>query len=424
MKHYPSMYSFSPRSCLGQVCGLALGCLTVTLCWLGLPAVGQAKHPAQPSAFLSLRSGPLLGVGGKCVDILGGDAAVGTPVVLYGCHGEDNQQWDLVTDGFGNIGIRGLDDTCLVPGAVGASGYSEMVLRNCRVGTEALDWEIVGSFPDDFQLKRFSTDECLDVFQEGTANGTSLIVFPCHGDVNQRWSFPSAPRDQLLLPYFRFDGGGGPKSTLLAIRNAGESPLTLRLSLFWEQTPSVSPQKTITVELAAGGVSTLNLRQLDFVFRGFLTVDAFDPETLDPVDSPPIYADYFSLDSQENFASGGLLTRKGSWSSPPALCRRWDTRFLVGGGFSGGTVFDFYAVEGGRTALLAIGEVFDEAGNFIKTIEIVAPHAASITAASLDLGAATGVVEWTFVGGGVGHVAATYSANGRYSVSLPGQCRD
>jgi len=211
----------------------------------------------------------------------------------------------------------------------------------------------------------------------------------------------------------------------MAIRNAGESRLTVRLCFFDVVAPSISARSMMTIELAAGQVSALNLRSLGLSYsQGFLTVDAFDPEPLDPVADPPIYADYFYLDSGQDYASGGLLIRTGSWSNPAALCRRWDTRFLVGGGFSGGTVFDFYAVEGGRTALLAIGEVYDEAGNFIKTIEIVAPHAASITAASLDLGAATGVVEWTFVGGGVGHVAATYNANGRFSVSLPGQCRD
>ncbi len=156
-----------------------------------------------------------------------------------------------------------------------------------------------------------------------------------------------------------------------------------------------------------------------------MTVSAFDPETLDPLVDPKFYGDYFRITPLEDFATGGTLIRTGTDTGKPDLCRHWATRFLVGGGFSGGSQFAFYSA-GHREELseVATGKVYDQEGNFLRTVSITGGQSMEVDAEHLDLGATAGTIEWTFTEGGVGRISTTYSANGRYSVSLQGECLD
>ncbi len=80
----------------------------------------------------------------KCVDVEGSRIANFTPIQLYDCHGEFNQQFDFRENG-------------LIVG----------------IGTQPFN----GVF------------KCLDVLGGRTANGTPVILFDCHGGLNQQWYY-------------------------------------------------------------------------------------------------------------------------------------------------------------------------------------------------------------------------------------------
>jgi endo-1,4-beta-xylanase len=73
---------------------------------------------------------------GKCLDVAP-NAAAGTRVQIWDCHGGANQQWTFNSNGTISSAQTGL---------------------------------------------------CLDVNGGASANGSAVIVWNCHGGTNQRWS--------------------------------------------------------------------------------------------------------------------------------------------------------------------------------------------------------------------------------------------
>lgn len=136
-------------------------------------------------------AGTLVGFGDKCADVEGEVAADGTPVILFECNGQSNQQWD-----FNSLApffeVRGLEDKCLQPGD-GVSPLGNTLLEIGPCGGLEDRWQPSMSFPDDFDLVHVSTGWCMDVEDFGTANRTPIILFPCNGQANQRWQFDPGP---------------------------------------------------------------------------------------------------------------------------------------------------------------------------------------------------------------------------------------
>ena len=72
-----------------------------------------------------------------CLDASGGGTSAGTAVIIWGCHGQSNQQWNINSNG---------------------------TITNVQSGL------------------------CLDANAAGTANGTRIVLWSCNGQPNQRWN--------------------------------------------------------------------------------------------------------------------------------------------------------------------------------------------------------------------------------------------
>ncbi|WP_086848625.1 ricin-type beta-trefoil lectin domain protein [Amycolatopsis kentuckyensis] len=83
----------------------------------------------------------LTAFGSKCLDASGQGTADGTPVIIWSCSGQANQQWNVNADGT----ITGVQ-----------------------------------------------SGRCLDATGQGTAAGTKLILWTCHGQANQKWTLRAA----------------------------------------------------------------------------------------------------------------------------------------------------------------------------------------------------------------------------------------
>ncbi|MFD5266374.1 ricin-type beta-trefoil lectin domain protein [Streptomyces sp. NPDC058335] len=135
--------------------------------------VRVSTDTAQPGG-----SGPITGVGGKCVDVAGADNANGTAVQLYDCNGTAAQQWTVGGDGT----IRALGK-CLDVASGGTADGTLVQLWDCN-GTGAQQWAV----PAARDIVNPQANKCLDASGGSSANGTRLQIWSCTGAVNQKWT--------------------------------------------------------------------------------------------------------------------------------------------------------------------------------------------------------------------------------------------
>ncbi|MET8995104.1 ricin-type beta-trefoil lectin domain protein [Amycolatopsis sp. NPDC004169] len=127
------------------------------------------------------KTGPITGVGGKCIDVAGASSTNGTAVQVYDCNGSSAQQWTVGTDGT----IRALGKCLDVTGQSTADG-AQLQLWDCG-GTANQRWaanaakDLVGA----------GSNKCVDATGNSSANGTRLQIWTCTGAANQKWNVPA-----------------------------------------------------------------------------------------------------------------------------------------------------------------------------------------------------------------------------------------
>jgi glucosylceramidase len=127
------------------------------------------------------RTGPITGLGGKCLDVTGGSTANGNQPQLWTCSAGPNQQWTLASDGT----VRGLGKCLDVTGSGTADGTA-VQLWDCFGGANQR-WTAGANGA----LVNAGSGKCLDVTGGGTADGTKVQIWTCTGGVNQRWTVPA-----------------------------------------------------------------------------------------------------------------------------------------------------------------------------------------------------------------------------------------
>jgi len=140
-------------------------------------ATGGGGGPTNPPTG---RTGPITGIGGKCVDIAAASSANGTAVQLYDCNGSGAQSWTVGTDST----IRALGK-CLDVTAAGTANGSLVQIYDCN-GTGAQQWQA----QSDGTLRNPVSGRCLDASNNSSANGTRLQIWDCFAGANQRWTLP------------------------------------------------------------------------------------------------------------------------------------------------------------------------------------------------------------------------------------------
>jgi hypothetical protein len=144
---------------------------------------GSVSVPAAQEPVLPPR-GPIVGIGGKCVDVAGGSNANGTSIQLFDCNNTAAQRWSVTSDGT----LEALGKCLDVVGAAIANGTA-VELYECN-GTGAQQW-LPGAGGT---LRNPQSGHCLDAAGGSSANGTRLIIDDCHGGANQLWQLPLTQR--------------------------------------------------------------------------------------------------------------------------------------------------------------------------------------------------------------------------------------
>lgn len=130
------------------------------------------------------RTGSIVGLAGKCVDVAASGTANGTAVQLYTCASGVAQTWTIGTDG----SIRNPNSTrCLDVAGQGTANGSLIQIWDCNAsGAQKWTYDTATQ-----RLRNPQSGRCLDVTGQNSANGTRLQLWDCNTQVNQRWTLPS-----------------------------------------------------------------------------------------------------------------------------------------------------------------------------------------------------------------------------------------
>ena len=124
------------------------------------------------------------GIGGKCLDVSGGNTRNGTQIQIYRCNETAAQKWRFI-DG----SLRGIGGKCLdVSGGNTANG-TKIQLYSCN-NTAAQKWSFEKDSSGQYRFRGIG-GKCIDVSGGNTADRTKVQLYSCNNTAAQRWE----PRD-------------------------------------------------------------------------------------------------------------------------------------------------------------------------------------------------------------------------------------
>jgi poly(3-hydroxybutyrate) depolymerase len=112
---------------------------------------------------------------GRCLDVNGASSASGSPMIVWDCHSNANQQFSQ-----NGQELRVLGKCLDVPGNTAGT---RVQISDCTASA-GQRWNLNGNGT----ISNAQNGLCLDVSGAGTANGTAVVVWSCHTAANQRWS--------------------------------------------------------------------------------------------------------------------------------------------------------------------------------------------------------------------------------------------
>lgn len=238
--------------------------------------------------------------------------------------------------------------------------------------------------------------------------------------------------DVLLVPYFEVDRTSADgATTLLAVRNETDAPVPVRILYVSALGGTVQTEQTVW--LAPDATQTINLRDVqglsvdpDGVSRGLVVLGAIGTHH---TGSATLSGDFFFIDPATDYSTGSTLLDMSFDSPKNELCESWSTRFFRSEQISTTSSFRFVVdIPSGSASYdspTAVGTVYDEAGNALRSFEIRTDlNSFQLTSADLvPEGTPFGSLSIRFVGTD-GAVLAEHSGFHRLSVALRGACLD
>jgi hypothetical protein len=132
---------------------------------------GSDPTPPDPTTFRLRNDGS-----GRCLDVNGASGTNGTPMIIWDCHGNANQQFTQNGQALQVLG------KCLnVP--TGAAAGTRVQIQDCNGGANQ-QWTLNSNGT----IRNAQSGLCLDVNGASTANGSAVVVWSCHDGANQRWA--------------------------------------------------------------------------------------------------------------------------------------------------------------------------------------------------------------------------------------------
>ncbi len=146
-----------------------------------IAALAAGVFLSVPHEARAATAGPIVSAhSGRCLDVMNADATPRTPVILFDCHGRDNQAWALTAAGE----LRTFGGTrCL--NVRGASTQPRAIVQSYTCsGTPNEKWTASA----EGTIVSAQSGLCLTAVGGGTANGTGVDMWPCQNLPHQKWN--------------------------------------------------------------------------------------------------------------------------------------------------------------------------------------------------------------------------------------------
>jgi hypothetical protein len=133
----------------------------------------------------------------KCAGLADrGSTANGTHLILWNCHGHDDQFWYGGRD-YSDYSIRsmaGLISKCVGLANRGSTANgTPLVLWDCH-GHPDQQWLFYRIDQTHYAIRNYASRKCVGLANRGsTANGTELVLWDCHFHPDQQWLFDQSP---------------------------------------------------------------------------------------------------------------------------------------------------------------------------------------------------------------------------------------
>jgi hypothetical protein len=153
------------------------------LCALVTMVGGAAPARADTTTVVDVNSA-------KCLAVLGGNMANGTPIVQWDCNGHDDQSWtmDEVNGHLGYFRLRNKanPNKCLgVPGSTVASGV-QLVIWDCN-GNDDQSWTFVIQPGFAAAIFNLNSDKIIGVRSASQDNGAAVVQWDWQANPDQVW---------------------------------------------------------------------------------------------------------------------------------------------------------------------------------------------------------------------------------------------
>ena len=118
------------------------------------------------------------------MDIPKSDTNNGIDLILWQCHGGDNQHWAIDENGY--ILSRLNPKKCLNPQGPSYTNGTPSQIWDCVDNYLPQKWIIT---PSGEILSQWNLSKCIDIAGAKIFNGNEIIVWDCHNRNNQKWYF-------------------------------------------------------------------------------------------------------------------------------------------------------------------------------------------------------------------------------------------
>jgi len=147
--------------------------------WSPIPTDGRLL-PHAIAVYAGKPEMEIRGIGGKCLDVSGGNRRNGTQIQIYRCNKTPAQKWRFIDGSLHGIGGKCLD----VSGGNTANG-TKIQLYSCN-NTAAQKWSFEKDSSGQYRFRNIR-GKCLDVSGGNTADRTKVQLYSCNNTAAQRW---------------------------------------------------------------------------------------------------------------------------------------------------------------------------------------------------------------------------------------------
>ncbi|MBL8514237.1 MAG: RICIN domain-containing protein, partial [Betaproteobacteria bacterium] len=149
-----------------------------------VPGAGTGQRPQGRAVYSGLFQSRATN---KCADVSGGSTADGGDVRQWTCHGKENQMWDVVDLGRGEVAFVAQNSSKVMEVAGDNRRSGADVVQNSWNGGANQRWRFEPWEQGYSRVVSVGSGKCLDVEAGRSQDGANVIQADCHGGQNQQW---------------------------------------------------------------------------------------------------------------------------------------------------------------------------------------------------------------------------------------------